>query len=207
MADVRDTIEKAMADADSANAQAQDAIANGQGEAVNEGTEPVPPRAQEIIRDMAAEALAEERASWQERIDASHDAMLRAVADLENHKRRAREESDLRVQSELGNLLEGFLPLADNLARAKEAAAGNQVIQDGIEMVEQAFFATLALHDIDPIIALGSEFDPALHEAIGTSAVPAGLVGGLVVEEYEKGYTWNGRLLRPSKVIVTKEKE
>ena len=52
MTDARDTIEKAMADADSANAQAQDAVANGQGEAVNEGTEPVPPRAQEIIRYM-----------------------------------------------------------------------------------------------------------------------------------------------------------
>jgi len=124
------------------------------------------------------------------------------MAEFENYKRRSQKDVDERIRSALGRLLEDFLPLGDNLHRAKEAAQGAPQIADGITMVEQAFFTALAKHDIAPVLALGCTFDPAVHEAIAQQPSTE-REAGLIIGEVEKGYLWKGNLLRAARVVVS----
>ena len=174
---------------------------------------------QQLIEELAAEALSQEREKWESKIaqlefenkvlegevGQKHDALLRARADLENYKKRAKRDAEERVQNAIARLLEDFLPLGDNLIRARQAAEGDDQICEGIRMVEEAFYSSLSKNDIAPVISLGAVFDPAIHEAIGSRVSDA--EQGIVVEEFERGYTRNGKLLRAARVVVSAGKK
>ena len=171
--------------------------------------------AQKRVDQMIQIVREEERATWadeQKRLqlslteaqaaaDFSKDKLLRSMAEFENYKRRAVSDVEQRIHSALGRLLEDFLPIGDNLARAKSVAQANEKILEGIAMVEQSFFGALAKHDIAPVLALGCSFNPEVHEAIAQQ--PNAAERGMIVEEFEKGYTWRDKLLRPARVVVS----
>lgn len=173
----------------------------------------------DIVREAVESAIADERVAAGEslriisskleaseaEVTAGKQELLRMMAEFENYKRRGEKEVDTRVHSVLGRLLEDFLPLGDNLSRAKLAVQGDLAILEGITMVEQAFYGALAKHDIAPVLSLGCSFDPAVHQAVAKEVTDQ--EPGLVVDEFEKGYTWRGRLMRPAKVVVSAAKE
>jgi len=131
------------------------------------------------------------------------DKWLRAVADLENFKKRVKREQKDAVTRATKDLLSSFLPTVDNLDRALEAAgpdAPEQLVK-GIVMVRDEFLAALARHGIEPVPSVGHPFDPAVHDAlqqIDSEDHPP----GTVIREFEKGYRMAERLLRPARVIV-----
>ncbi len=143
------------------------------------------------------ELLAEEKkksaeylASWQ-----------RAQADFINYKRRA-EQDRLEFNSYANAAFaQGTLPILDDLERAIRAIPEEFSKHDwveGVKLVERKFKTTLEGQGIKPILALGMAFDPKYHEAIRNEKGPE----GMVIAEYQKGYTLNDKLLRPAKVAV-----
>jgi molecular chaperone GrpE len=148
------------------------------------------------------EALAEEKkraeeylASWQ-----------RSQADFINYKRRSEQERLDFNSFANANLVLSILPVLDDLERAIKAIPeefnGHDWVE-GIKLVERKFKTTLEGQGVKPILALGMAFDPKLHEAIRHEKGKE----GMVIAEYQKGYTLNGKLLRPSHVAVGKGTE
>jgi molecular chaperone GrpE len=137
---------------------------------------------------------------------AMQDRYLRAVADLENFRRRTvREKEELRLYA-TSRVLEDLLPVLDNLAlglaSAKQPGADVVSLAGGVEMVLAQFKAALTSHGLKEINPAGLPFDAHLHETI--SAQPnAHVPEGTVVTVVRTGFSLNGRLLRPASVIVS----
>jgi molecular chaperone GrpE len=145
---------------------------------------------------------AERRAADAEQEAASlKDKWLRAVAELENYKKRTRREIDDAVFRARQDLLSSFFPTADNLDRALELARGNEQLFKGIEMVAHEFRSALARNGIEPVPAVGHPFDPAMDEALSQVDSPDH-APGVVTFEFERGYRQGDRLLRPARVVI-----
>jgi molecular chaperone GrpE len=155
--------------------------------------------------DAALEASEMEIGKLRTDLEDASDRVLRAQAELENYRKRARRElEDERRYASMG-LLRDLLPVLDNMQRAiaaSEKSGGDSTLLDGVKMVAQSLIATLAKHDCRPIAALHQPFDPAFHEAISqqaTNDVPA----NTVVLVAQDGYTLHDRVVRPAQVIVS----
>ncbi|MBS0662567.1 MAG: nucleotide exchange factor GrpE [Verrucomicrobia bacterium] len=151
---------------------------------------------------VAAEALAAAKKEAAE----NYDRYLRAVADLENFRRRAVREKDELRQFGVARVLEDLLPVMDNLnlglTAAKQPGADLKALTGGVELVLNQFKTALANHGLKEVQPAGQPFDANLHESI--SAQPSETVPeGSVVTVVRVGYTLNGRLLRPASVIVS----
>ncbi|MBK6917181.1 MAG: nucleotide exchange factor GrpE [Deltaproteobacteria bacterium] len=137
-------------------------------------------------------------------LQATKDRWLRAVADLENYKKRVRREVDDAQVQAVQKLLPSFLPTMDNLERALEAAGPGASIDQlvrGIQMVRDEFMGALRKHNIEPVISVGVAFDPAVHDALQQVDSPDH-APGVVVREFERGYRMGERLLRPARVVI-----
>jgi molecular chaperone GrpE len=139
----------------------------------------------------------------------NHDRYLRAVADLENFRRRTvREKDDLRLFAS-SRLLEDLLPALDNLglglAAARQPNADLKGLANGVELVQQQLKGVLATHGLKEINPEGELFDPHQHEALSHQASPK-VKADHVLTVVRTGYTLNGRLLRPASVIISSGK-
>ena len=134
----------------------------------------------------------------------NYDKYVRAVAELDNYKKRAvREKADaIRYGNE--NLLRDILPLVDNMDRAMEHACNSEdfnAFREGLKMLQQQLLSCLQKHGVEQIEAVGKDFDPHVHEAM-LQVESKEHDESKVVGEFERGYLLNGRLLSPSKVSV-----
>jgi len=139
----------------------------------------------------------------------NHDRYLRAVADLENFRRRTvREKEELRLFA-ASRLLEDLLPALDNLALGLAAAhrpkADLKALANGVELVQQQLKGALANHGLKEINPAGQPFDPHQHEALSHEP-SADVKPEHVLSVVRTGYSLNGRLLRPASVIVSSGK-
>jgi len=161
------------------------------------------------VQALAALDPAEQVAAAKKEAAANHDRYVRAVADLENFRRRTvREKEELRLFA-ASRLLEDLLPALDNLglglAAAKLPNADLKALAGGVELVQQQLKGALAAHGLKEINPLGEPFDPHQHEAI--SHQPSGDVEPEhILSVVRTGYVLNGRLLRPASVIVSSGK-
>jgi molecular chaperone GrpE len=132
---------------------------------------------------------------------------MRLYADLENVKKRAAFSAESRFEQKKTHLLRDMLTLADNLERALASGSDGEGdgLREGIELTLKAFRSVMAKHGVDLIDARGQAFDPDLHEAVGF-APNADLAPGMVAQVEEAGYTLDGKLLRPARVLVTPER-
>ena len=104
------------------------------------------------------------------------------------------------------DVLKRLLPVLDNMERALRASEGSKdPLYKGIELVRQQFLDLLKKEGVQPIDARGARFDPRLHEAVQVVDVP-GFEADMILEEMQKGYTHNDRLLRPALVKVASGK-
>lgn len=134
------------------------------------------------------------------------DRLLRMAADFDNYRKRSRRDiadAERRVQEDL---LKALLPTFDNLERAAghaESAPDVKALTEGLKMVIRQFQDTLSSLGIERVASVGKAFDPAEHEAVQhvhSDEVPP----GAVVQELQGGYRWQGRLMRPALVVVSK---
>ncbi|MGB9617752.1 MAG: nucleotide exchange factor GrpE [Desulfomonilaceae bacterium] len=134
----------------------------------------------------------------------NRDRWLRAVADLENFKKRNAQERAKLIKYQNEDLLRDLLTISDNLERAlshcDEKAASSGLVE-GIRLVANMLKDTMSKYGVSAIECVGKPFDPTFHEAIGK--VPGtGAEPNTIVEELEKGYMYHDRLLRPAKVTI-----
>ena len=144
------------------------------------------------------EQLQSEAATWK-------DKYLRLYADLDNTKRRLRQQSAIQVEQQKKQQLRDFLPLVDNLERALQHASGDiaeQGLRHGVEITLKMFVTALAQKGVTPIEAWHQPFDPDIHEAIGFLP-QANLPPGIVAHVEQTGYLLDGSLLRSAKVLIT----
>jgi len=135
------------------------------------------------------------------------DKYMRAVAELENYKKRAAKEKAEFVKYCNENLIKDILPLADSLDRACKHAACNaddlEVFKAGLNLVQEQLRCCLEKYGVAKIEAVGKDFDPNIHEAL-LQVETEEHEDNKVVDEFEKGYLLNSRLLRPARVSVCK---
>ena len=137
-----------------------------------------------------------------------HEKMLRAVADLENYKKRAVKEKEEVQKFGSERLLKDFLPVVDNFDRALEHAGQSgdlESLKKGVAMIRKLFEDTLAKHGVKSFSSKGEPFDPNKHEAMSAAETDE-LPPNHVFSEYIRGFTLNDRLVRPALVVVSKAK-
>jgi molecular chaperone GrpE len=144
--------------------------------------------------------------------DQQKDRALRALAEVENVRKRLERERDEARTYSVTRFARDLLTVSDNLARALAAMPADvrasaddslKAVLDGIEATERELQATLARHGVKPIEAEGQRFDPHLHQAI--AEVPGdGKTPGTIVSVVQSGYVIGERLLRPAMVTIAK---
>jgi molecular chaperone GrpE len=143
----------------------------------------------------------------QEDLLAAKDAALRAQADGQNVKRRAEQDVEKARKFALDQFSNDLLPVVDNLERTLEAAAGDdeviKPIAEGVELTLKGMLAAMARVNIVAVDPQGEPFDPNLHQAM-SMVENSEVEPNSVIAVMQKGYTLNGRLLRPAMVMVSK---
>ena len=133
------------------------------------------------------------------------DTFLREKAELENFKKRLVKEKEDFVQFANERLLKEVIQIEDNMERAMTASnATLESLQEGVEMIQKQFATFLKNQKVKPIEALGKPFDPNLHEVLNQQESEEH-EENTVIQEYSKGYTLNGRILRSAKVVIAKK--
>ena len=134
------------------------------------------------------------------------DAALRAQADAANVQRRSEQEIDKARKFALERFSGELLPVVDNLERALEAVVRNdenQAMIEGVELTLKSLTDVLAKHGVESIDPMGEPFDPQTAQAMSMIDNPD-VEPNTVIAVMQKGYTLNGRLLRPAMVMVSK---
>lgn len=131
------------------------------------------------------------------------DSYLRATADFQNYKRRTeKEKADIYKYAE-EKLLAELLPIVDNIERAMSHVADEEQggLADGVRMIHKSLMSLLEKNGVEAISAIGEAFDPEVHHAV--QMVPSDEHEPQhVIEEYQKGYRLNGKVIRHSMVKV-----
>lgn len=135
------------------------------------------------------------------------DKYLRLFADFDNAKKRhAREQLEL-IQTAGKDLIKDLLPVLDDFERAiktLETATEIAAVREGMALIQQKLTNTLGAKGLKPIEALHKDFDVEEHEAVTEVPAPSADLAGKVIDEIQKGYALNGKIIRFAKVVVGK---
>jgi molecular chaperone GrpE len=176
-------------------------VKNKEKEKVEPSVSGEPTEKMEEGKDMAA-ALDEARNRLQE----SEDKLLRLAADFENTKKRLEREREISLKYAEENILKELLPGIDNIERAMDQgkdANNMESLLHGVELTRDGLLATLEKYGVKVIDSIGQPFDPNIHEALAMEETDE-MEPNMVLREFQKGYLYKDRLLRPSKVVVSK---
>jgi len=134
-----------------------------------------------------------------------NDKLLRQHAEMDNlRKRTAREVVDARKFA-VEKFTVALLDVVDNLERALDVEEGKEdALRDGVQRTLDSWHDMMGKFDVERIDAVGEQFDPHKHEAL--SQMPSDEPEGVVVNQHCAGYTLNGRLIRPARVLVSSGK-
>ena len=135
-------------------------------------------------------------------VQREHEMYLRALADFDNYRRRVEKERLSAIESGKRALLLSMLDFVDGFENALAHLSGApEPVVAGLQALNRKLISTLESHGVTPFSSLGEPFDPARHEAIG-STEGAGVERGSVAEEVQRGYKLGENLLRPARVRV-----
>jgi molecular chaperone GrpE len=165
-----------------------------QASGVEENLPVVTPEAQIAALTVERDQLAAEKADLRDRL-------LRALADFENFRRRAERDRSEYVQFAAMEMVRDLIPILDDFRRAVKVETADKEYAKGIELIDQRLFETLKKAGLEPIEAAGKPFDPNLHQAVDRVQSEE-LPDQTVLEEYQNGYNFKGKLLRPAMVKV-----
>ena len=190
-----------MSDQDQKEAESAEATASAENLETPEGLEGA------LDEEQPEQSLEDMVGQLQDDLMASRDAALRAQADAQNVKRRAEQDVEKARKFALERFSGDLLPVIDNLERSVEAASGgddvSKSIAEGVELTLKSLLDALKKYNIEAVNPAGEPFDPQLHQAM-TMVENPDLEPNTVMDVMQKGYTLNGRLIRPAMVIVSK---
>jgi molecular chaperone GrpE len=140
-------------------------------------------------------------------MDELRDKYVRLYADFDNYKKRTAKERLETIQTASKDLIKELLPVVDDFERALKALEGDSEAKNGMQLIYNKLVNNLAAKGLTAMETIGKDFDVDVHEAITEIPVKDPAQAGKVVNEVEKGYYLNGKLIRFAKVIVGKKAE
>jgi molecular chaperone GrpE len=156
-----------------------------------------------------AEKLQEQIKELQNEKDEIFGKLQRIGADYANFQKRVPKQISDTITYEKEKIIKTILPVLDNFEHTIQnvhSAESVDVLIKGIGIIYDQMLDILKSHGVEQIEALGQQFDPALHEAMMKKADPEGQEN-IVIEEFQKGYKLNGRVIRPTKAVVSTKSE
>lgn len=163
------------------------------------GDDPAADQQQEETEVDPLEAVTRER-------DDLKDRFLRLAAETENYKKRTEREKAEFLKRANESLVKDLLPILDNLERAlghADQQADEESLRQGLELIYQDLQKVLERYGLEAVEAEGNPFDPELHEAM-MQQENADVEENTVLQQLQKGYKFQGRLIRPAMVVVSK---
>ena len=161
----------------------------------------------EIVEELLAENTLSETEELQEQVSKANDQVLRIQAEMQNVRRRAERDVENAHKYALDKFTADLLPVVDNLERALStidaADEAQKAVNTGLELTLKTFIDVLSRFKIEVVDPAGQPFDADLHQAVSMVPNPE-LEPNTVMDVFQKGYTLNGRLVRPAMVVVSK---
>ncbi len=163
-------------------------------DSVDDATDiPTPAKSLEELLQKSKDELAEQK-----------DQYVRLQAETDNFRKRMTREKNEFSQYANERLLKELIPIFDNFERALNAPSTDaKSLKEGLDMILKQFNSFLEKEKVEPIEAIGKEFDPSIHDAL-TREESAEHKEYIVIREFVKGYTLNNRVLRPVQVVIAK---
>jgi molecular chaperone GrpE len=151
--------------------------------------------------------LEEKIAALEKQIEEHKDKYLRLFSDFDNTKKRNARERIENIQSAGKEIMSALIPVADDMERAMKAFKESQDIESikaGLDLVYTKFVSTLESKGLKGFDSIGETFDVEKHEAITEIPAPNEEMKGKVMDQVEKGYYLNEKIIRYAKVVVGK---
>ena len=152
-------------------------------------------------------AVEDEVEKLKSEVDELKDKYLRQVAEFENFKRRTAREKVEMIQTAGKEVITSLLEVLDDCDRAeKQLQTSNDVnaIKEGIQLVFNKLRNTMQSKGVKPMQTIGTDFNPDMQEAITEIPAPTEAMKGKVIDEVQKGYYMNDKIIRFAKVVVGK---
>ena len=139
-------------------------------------------------------------------VQVERDKYLRLYSEFENFRRRTTKERLEMMQNASKDLMVELLPIVDDMERALKAMqkSGDSAAVEGMELIFKKLYGILEKKGLKPMNAQGEVFDPEIHEAVTQFDAPTEYMKGKVIDELEKGYFLNDKVIRFAKVVVGK---
>jgi molecular chaperone GrpE len=163
---------------------------------------------QENTTDDAAEKadeIVEQTVSHADEVKLLNEKYLRLYSDFENFRKRTLKERIDLTNTAGEAFFKAILPVLDDFERAKKSMENSTdiaAIKEGVDLVQHKLKNTLQQKGLEEMVSLEQTFDPEIHEAITQFPAPSDNLKGKVVDELEKGYYLNGKVIRFAKVVV-----
>jgi molecular chaperone GrpE len=174
-----------------------------------ETVEPVFAEEQNTVNEEEAvpdqlQSLLEKNDELEKKLAEFENRYLRLQADFDNSRRRSKIEAEANEKYRAQKLIIDILPAVDNFERALSMEVENdqaKSLKQGMEMVYRSLLDALLKEGLQPIEAVGKEFDPHLHQAV-MQGNDENFGSNIVIEEFQKGYLLKDKVIRPSMVKV-----
>jgi molecular chaperone GrpE len=147
----------------------------------------------------------EKTPNWEHKFNELNDRYLRLYSEFDNFRRRSAKERIDFAKTANADIFTVLLPVLDDFDRAAKASETTNdldSLKEGMKLIHQKFKQTLILKGLEEMTSIGTDFDSDLHEAITSIPADSPENKGKVVEELERGYQLNGKVIRFAKVIV-----
>ncbi|MFC0336781.1 molecular chaperone GrpE [Kushneria avicenniae] len=156
--------------------------------------------------DQEADVLAGRVAELEQQLAEAKDQQVRAAAEAQNARRRAEQDADKAKKFALEKFVKELLPVVDSLEKGLESMSEDvsDTHREGVSMTLKMQLDVLGKFGVEQIDPHGEPFDPQYHEAMTQVANPE-MDPNTVMDVMQKGYTLNGRLVRPAMVVVSKQ--
>ena len=161
----------------------------------------------ELLDELDKEPKQSETEQLQQQVAGANDQVLRVQAEMQNLRRRAERDVENAHKYALDKFAPELLPVVDNLERALATIdvedPAQKSVAEGIELTLKTFVDVLVRFKVEAVDPAGQPFDAEFHQAVSMVPNPD-LEPNTVMDVFQKGYTLNGRLLRPAMVVVSK---
>ncbi|UCG65792.1 MAG: nucleotide exchange factor GrpE [Deltaproteobacteria bacterium] len=167
-----------------------------------------PERVAKKAEEMTKQELVKKLDDTQEEAEKNYDLYMRTYAEMENIKKRGIREREELAKHANESLIKEILPVIDNLDKAISHAQNDEnssALLEGLELTRDGLMKALEKAGLNEVEALGKPFDPNLHESV-SQQIDDTVAPGHIIMELQKGYLLNGRLVRPSMVVISQGK-
>ncbi len=189
---------------DTEKEKAEDLTQEPEKKAKEKGPEKVVKKAEEMTKQELLKKLTDTH----EEAEKNYDLYMRTYAEMENIKKRGIKEREELAKYANESIIKEILPVIDNLDKAISHAQNDEnssALVEGLELTRDGLMKALEKAGLKEVEALGKPFDPNFHESV-SQQIDDTVAPGHVIMELQKGYLLNGRLMRPSMVVISQGK-